>query len=323
MKKNIAIVAGGLSKENAISIKSSETVMSLIDKNLFEVYRIIIDDKGWTALLNDKSIPVDKSDFSINFQDKKIKIDFAIIIIHGTPGEDGILQAYFDLLNIPYSTCGFFESALTFNKVACKLFLKEYGIITPKAVLIRKNQPYNVDEIAKNIGFPNFVKPNEGGSSFGTSKTNNISELEKAIQLAFNEDNEVIVEEFISGKEITCGYIETSKSSYVLPPTEIVPKTDFFDYQAKYEGLSDEITPARLSNDLINKCQDITKSIYKLLNCKGIVRVDYILRDNVFYFLEINTVPGMSKASIIPQQAKVAGVDLTKVYTEIINDAIK
>ncbi|MFH2142687.1 MAG: D-alanine--D-alanine ligase [Bacteroidota bacterium] len=324
MKRNIAVIAGGDSQEYAISIKSSEQVVTLIDQNLYNAYLINIRGKDWFCHYKDQKLSIDKNDFSFIIQGgAKINIDFALIIIHGTPGEDGILQAYLDLVKIPYSTCGFFESALAFNKNACKLFLKEYGILSPIAVIVRKNENFDVNKIAQKLTFPCFVKPNEGGSSFGTTKAKNRNELEESIRLALNEDNEVIIEEFIEGTEVTCGVIKTKNNYYRLPPTEIVSKNEFFDYEAKYNGESDEITPARISENKIKECQDISSYIYDVLNCKGIVRIDYIIKNDRFYFLEINTVPGMSSASIIPQMAKVAKISLTKVYTEIIEDNFK
>ncbi|MFH2096003.1 MAG: D-alanine--D-alanine ligase [Bacteroidota bacterium] len=322
MKPIVGILAGGDSKEIIISIKSAQTVYNLVDKDQFEVYNIHLCGKDWDVVIEEEKYPVDRSDFSFSYNGQKIIIDYALIMIHGTPGEDGLLQAYFDLLKIPYSTCGFFESALTFNKHACKLYLKEYGVLSADAVIVRRNENYDVNAIASRIGFPCFVKPNEGGSSFGTTKAKNLKELNESVQLAFKEDNEVIIEVFIEGREVTCGVIKTRNNYYRLPPTEIVSKNDFFDYDAKYEGKSDEITPAHLPDEMINECQDISSRIYDLLHCNGIVRVDYIIKNNRFYFLEINTVPGMSAASIIPQQAKAAGIDLTRVFTEMINDAI-
>lgn len=321
MKRNIAIIAGGDSQEYEISLKSSEQVVKLVDENLYNIYVVKMRGKSWLCLYQNHELTIDKNDFSFELPDKsKVKIDFALIIIHGTPGEDGILQAYFDLIKIPYSTCGFFESALSFNKNACKLFLKEYGILSAEAVIVRKNENFDINKITGKLSFPCFVKPNEGGSSFGTTKAKNKEELKKSIEIALAEDSEVIIEEFIEGVEVTCGVIKTKNNYYRLPPTEIVSKNEFFDYEAKYQGKSEEITPARISEIKINECQDISSRIYDLLNCNGIVRIDYIIKNDRFYFLEINTVPGMSSASIIPQQARTAGIDLKKVYTEIIED---
>lgn len=321
MKRNIAVIAGGDSQEYEISLKSSVQVISLIDTSRYNTYTIKMRGKSWLCLYQNQELTIDKNDFSFIIPDgSKVIIDFALIIIHGTPGEDGILQAYFDLIKIPYSTCGFFESALTFNKNACKLFLKDYGILSAEAVIARRGEKIDVDKIADKLSFPCFVKPNEGGSSFGTTKAKNKDDLKKSIELALAEDNEVIIEEFIEGTEVTCGVIKTKNNYYRLPPTEIVSKNEFFDYEAKYQGKSEEITPARISENKINECQDISSRIYDLLNCHGIVRIDYIIKNDRFYFLEINTVPGMSSASIIPQQAKTANINLRDVYTEIIED---
>lgn len=322
MKKNIALVYGGYSREHEISLLSSELVFELIDKELFNVFKIYIKDTNWIAEVEEEKISVDKNDFTVKFKNNKIKFDCAVNIIHGTPGEDGLLQAYFELLKIPYTACNFFESALTFDKQACKLYLKEFGVNQAKSTIVRQNEKVDLDKIVLKVGLPCFVKPNAGGSSFGTSKVREKAKLQEAIDIALEEDDIVIIEEFIEGRELTHGLVKTSKKDYILPITEIVSKNDFFDYEAKYKGESDEITPARVSEDVRIKLQKQSSEIYDILNCKGIVRIDYILKNNDLYFLEINTVPGMSKASIVPQQAREAGVNLSNVYTELINDAI-
>ncbi len=320
--KNIAIVAGGDSKEYDISIQSSKQVSDLIDEKLFNTYTINIKGLEWNVIINNEKIPIDKNDFSVNINNKKILFNCALIIIHGTPGENGLLQAYFQLLKIPFTTCNFFESALCFNKYACKVYLKKFDILSAKSIKLRKDSEIKPVIIIGKLGLPCFVKPNAAGSSFGITKVNDINKLKEAIELAFKEDYEVIVEEFIDGREITNGVIKTSKNNYILPVTEIVTKNDFFDYDAKYSGETDEITPAKIPDDITEKCKQISSDIYDILNCSGIVRVDYILKGNDLYFLEINTVPGMSKESIIPQQAREMNVNLTNVYTEIIYDAI-
>ncbi len=322
MKKNIAVIYGGYSREHEISLQSAKLVTELINKELFNVYTIHVEKEKWTSKINGENAEIDKNDFSIIRKKEKIKIDCAVIIIHGTPGEDGLLQAYLEITGIPFISCGFFESALTFDKQACKLYLKEYGILQAKSTIVRKNSEIDVDKIISKVGLPCFVKPNAGGSSFGTSKVKEKNKLKKAVETALNEDDIVIIEEFIEGTEITHGLIKTSKNDYILPITEIVSKNDFFDYEAKYKGESEEITPARIPDKIKKDCFNTSSYIYDILNCKGIVRIDYILKKEKLYFLEINTVPGMSKASIIPQQAAAINLDLQNVYTELINDAI-
>lgn len=323
--RNIALLAGGDSSEYVISIQSGEQISQILDKNLFNVFQIHIKGKEWTFKAdNGNIINVNKDDFSLEISGKKIKFDCALILIHGTPGENGILQSYFDLVKIPYTTCSAFTSALTFNKFATKLFVKEYGVKTAKSVIIRKKEKINIEEIISVVGLPCFVKPNNGGSSFATTKVKEAKELEEAIILAQKEDgNEAIIEEFIKGTELTCGVIKSPKIDYILPVTEIVSKKEFFDYEAKYTpGVTDEITPARISLEIEKECKALSSKIYDVLDCKGVVRIDYILKDNQLYFLEINTVPGMSKNSIVPQQVRYLGQNLTDFFTIIINDSM-
>jgi len=322
MKKNIALLYGGYSSEHEISLLSSELVYELIDKKLFKVYMIYIRDLNWIAEIDGYKVNVDKNDFTVTINNNKIKFDCAVNIIHGTPGEDGLLQAYLELLKIPYTACNFFESALTFDKQACKLYLKEFGINQAKSTIVRKSEKIDVNGILSKVGLPCFVKPNAGGSSFGTSKVIEKTKLKEAIEIALKEDDIVIIEEFIEGIELTHGLVKTIKKDYILPITEIVSENDFFDYEAKYKGESDEITPARIPDEIKIKLQKLSSEIYDILNCKGIVRVDYILKNDDLYFLEINTVPGMSKESIVPQQAEADKVNLSRIYTELINDAI-
>ncbi len=321
--KTIAIVCGGYSKEATISLRSAEQIIQVIDKTIFKPYTIFIDKDKWVVKINNSNIIVDKADFSFALEHHKITFDAVFMAIHGTPGEDGKLQSYFELLNIPVTTCNAFVSALTFNKYACKLFLKEQGVLTAKSIMLRRNQTYNGQTIIDKLGLPLFVKPNNGGSSFGVTKVKKITDLDKAIEMAFAEDTEIIIEEFIDGREFTCGVFFTNNQQIVLPVTEIVSKNEFFDYQAKYEGLSEEITPARLSDEQTGQCQLLTREIYNILGCSGVVRVDYLYSNNRFYFMEVNTVPGMSRESIIPQQAKVYGYNITDFYTMLINDAIE
>lgn len=323
MKKNIAILAGGDSSESVISLKSAEQVRNLLNKNTFNAYTVYVKGSEW-VITSDQFCDaiVNKDDFSFKYNNQKIKFDYALILIHGTPGEDGKLQSYFDLLKIPYSTPNALTSAVTFNKYTCKAVLNYEGINSSKAFLLRKSDNINSTEIINKTGLPCFVKPNAGGSSFGVTKGKQIEDLQNAINLAFKEDDEVIIEEFISGIEVTSGVFNNKTELIALPITEIVSENEFFDYDAKYNGKSKEITPARISNDVSNKIKEMSKLIYKKLNCKGVVRVDYIIQNNEPYFLEINTVPGMSGESIIPQQLKEYGITVTEMYDIIINNQI-
>lgn len=321
--KTIAVICGGYSKEEIVSLKSGEQIAQAIDPKRFNVYKVLINKTGWSVLTEKAQLTIDKNDFSFMLDGNKIVFDAVFMAIHGTPGEDGKLQSYFEILNIPITTCNSFVSALTFNKFATKNYLKEYGILTAKAVLLRKNQPFVESDIIKQLGLPIFVKPNNGGSSFGVTKVKEVGQLVEAIEKALVEDIEVILEEFIEGQEFTCGAFVSATENLVLPITEIVSKTEFFDYKAKYEGLSDEITPARLSKDQTAECQSLTREIYTILNCNGVVRIDFLLRNNKFYFMEVNTVPGMSKESIVPQQVRAFGLTVTQFYTKLIEDALQ
>ena len=326
MKKNIALLLGGDSAEAVISVKSANHILQYLDDTLFEVYPIKITGTSWTYIHENAVIEVDKNDFSIAIDGRRVYFDCAIPMIHGTPGEDGRLQAYFELMRVPYTTSGVLASSLTFNKHACKTFLNSLGIFFPKGKLIRKGETINVSEVCAILGLPCFVKPNNGGSSFGVTKIKTADELTPALEMAFAEDaHEVLVEEFIEGTEITCGLVKSGDEIIVFPVTEIVSKKDFFDVEAKYEaGMSDEITPARISESLRADCETLSAAIYRSLNCRGIVRIDYIVRDGRLYFLEVNTVPGMSTASIIPKQINAMGkMSIKRLYTNLINEAIE
>lgn len=321
MKKNIAIMAGGDSAESVISLQSAEQVRSILDKEKYNLFTVCVKGSEW-VLTSDQycDLVVNKDDFSFSYQGTKIKFDFALIMIHGTPGEDGKLQSYFDLLRIPYSSPNAFTSALTFNKIACKAFLKNYNIDMAKSLLIRFGQAYNEKSIIEKVGLPCFVKPNAGGSSFGTSKVKKVEELKSAIDFAFKEDKEVIIEGFIDGVEVSNGILISKNNYYRLPVTEIDTDNEFFDYDAKYSGKTREITPARLPYELMEEIKDQTKAIYEYLNCSGIVRVDYIIQNHKPYFLEINTIPGMSSESIVPKQVKYLNLSLPKLFEEVIED---
>lgn len=320
--KNIAVMAGGYSSERVISVKSAAQVSQWLDPQKFRTFIIDVNREKW-FLSNQPEVKVDMNDFSITLKGEKIRFDYGYIIIHGTPGEDGLLQGYLDTLGIPHSTCDTLTGALTFNKYFCKVYLEKFGILTAKSVWLRKGERVNSSEIIHQLGLPVFVKPNNGGSSFGTSKVKEEAELMPAIEAAFKEDSQVIIEEFIKGREITCGVFKSKKETILFPPTEIITTREFFDYEAKYlPGVTREVTPAEIPEHLTRKCHELCSKIYDVLNCKGIVRIDFIIRDEDLYFLEINTVPGMSEFSIIPQQAEKYGIQVRELLTKVVEDGV-
>jgi D-alanine-D-alanine ligase len=324
MRKNIAIVAGGDSSEWVVSMSSAEGLSSFIDSVKYNLYVVTIRDGKWdVALENDQTAAIDKNDFSFTIAGTKIKFDFAYITIHGTPGENGILQGYFDLVEVPYSCCGVLAAALTFNKYVCNRYLSGFGVKVAKSVLMRKQQTKPTNDILAEVGLPCFVKSNVGGSSFGVSKVKEASEMQSAIENAFGEGDEVIIESFISGIEVTCGCYKTKEKSVVFPITEVVSKNEFFDFEAKYNAsMAEEITPARISEELTLQIQKQTSELYDLLDCKGIIRADYIIAKDDVYLLEVNTTPGMTKTSFIPQQISAAGLDIKDVMSDIIENEL-
>ncbi|MCK9500450.1 MAG: D-alanine--D-alanine ligase [Lascolabacillus sp.] len=322
MNKNIAVVWGGYSSEKVVSEKSAEGISSFIDKDRYNIYKVRIDRESWMVEYNNDFIPVDKNDFSFVANEEKIVFDFVYNTIHGTPGEDGLLQGYFDMLGIPYSNCGVLASAITFNKYTSNNFLKNFGIKVADSILLRKGDNIDIEAIEAQLGLPVFVKPNVGGSSFATNKVKVAAKMMEAINESFIEAPEVIIESFVKGVEVTCGCFETEKGLTVLPLTEVVTQNEFFDYGAKYLGEVEEITPARISEELTHKIQSLTKQIYKLIGAKGIIRADYIIREESPVLLEVNTTPGMTTTSFIPQQVKAAGLEMKNVMTEIIETEI-
>ncbi len=325
MKKNIAIISGGDSSEYVISVKSAEQIMNWVNPEKYEAYLVNLRNNNWNVILkNGQKIPVDLRDFSLNLKLRKIRFDYAFIIIHGDPGENGKIQSFLELQNIPYNTSGILSSALSFNKHACKIFLKNSGILTPESILLRKGIAYNCEDIKDIAGLPCFVKPNSGGSSIGASRVNKFADLDPAIKSAFTEGNDVLVESYIKGTEISCGLLKTKSREYIFPITEIVPKKDFFDYEAKYTvGMAEEITPARIPEEIQKKCRNLSSEIYDLLDCRGIVRIDYIVKGNQLYFLELNSIPGMSKESIVPKQIRSMGLKMEEVIDQIISDTLE
>ncbi len=322
MKRTIAIVAGGDSSEFPVSLRSAQGLYSFMDKEKYTVY--IVEMKGlcWEAVLPDgNKTAVDRNDFSFLLNGEKITFDFAYIIIHGTPGENGLLQGYFDLLHIPYSTCDVLASALTFNKFALNHYLQGFGIRISDSLLVRKGSDISDQDVIEKIGLPCFIKPNEGGSSFGVTKVKTAEQIRPAIEKAMHESNEVMVEAFMAGTEITCGCYKTRTKEVVFPITEVVSKNEFFDYAAKYDGESQEITPARLDDDTTRRVKTLTSAIYDILGCEGIIRVDYIITEGgKINLLEVNTTPGMTATSFIPQQVRAAGLDMKDVLTDIIEN---
>lgn len=325
MKKNIAVVYGGDSSEFVVSVKSSENVYNAITEAGFTAWKVQIKGLDWEVYTNGNPIAnVDKSDFSFVHDGKKIQFDFAYITIHGTPGEDGKLQGYFDLVKIPYSTCGVYSSALTFNKYFCSNYLRTFGITMAKSVRMFKGDKIDAGQLIEKLGLPVFVKPNAGGSSFGVTKVKEKAQLQEALELAMTESDDILVEEFIDGKEFTCGLVKIGGEKIVFPVTEVIPQNEFFDYEAKYvAGKTDEITPARISQELTKKVQQLSSKIYDLCDCAGIVRIDYILKDGEFYFLEVNTTPGMTATSFVPQQIAAMDRKLGDVLAMIIEDKLK
>jgi len=324
MKKTIALVTGGFSGEAVISYKSAVTIENNLDSSRFTVYKIDVNTSGWFYETKDgKKISIDKNDFSLTIGDNKTKFDAVFIGMHGTPGEDGKLQGYFDTLGIPYTSCDAATSAITFNKRYTVAVAAFSGINVARSVLLIKDSFGSPEEIVKNLKFPVFVKPNNGGSSIGMSKVDQPSdELGVAIEKAFKEDNQVLVEEYIKGREFTIGVFKTKGNIIALPITEVISKKAFFDYEAKYEGASTEITPAKVDEAIAEKVRNAAKKIYALFNCRGVVRIDFIYNEDAGepYMLEINTIPGQSDASIVPQQVKAMGWNLQEFYTRLVEE---
>jgi len=325
-KKNVAIVTGGDSGEITISLKSARIIEQNIDKKKFDVHLITIVGRKWSYHKDNKEYEVNKNDFSVMINGQKQIFDVAFIAIHGTPGENGKLQGYFDLIGMPYTTSDLTTSALTFNKFFCSQLLSGIKLCHfADVVLLRKGSAFSDEEIIKKIGFPCFVKPNEAGSSLGITKVKKKEELRPAIDLAFGLDEAVLVEAFIEGREITCGVFTMDNEIVSLPITEIISKNEYFDFDAKYDkAKADEITPADIPAHLYEYCRYVSKELYVFLNCKGVVRFDYILTsDEKLYFLEVNTIPGMTDESIVPQQAEAAGISIGRLFTTLLENTLK
>ena len=324
MKRTVAIIAGGDSSEHEVSMNSAKGIYSFIDKEKYNLYIVELSKKAWEAVLPDGTrSKIDKNDFSFMDGEKKVKPDFAYITIHGTPGENGILQGYFELLNIPYSTCDVLVSAMTFSKFTLNQYLKGFGIRVAESMLVNKHFGIEEKDVIEKIGLPCFIKPNASGSSFGVTKVKTAEQIQPALQAAFAESDDVMIEAFMDGIELANGCYKTREKSVVFPITEVVSDNEFFDYNAKYKGEVTEITPARLSPELTERVKKLTSAIYDILGCKGIVRIDYIITEGEkINMLEINTTPGMTSTSFIPQQVKAAGLDIKDVMTDIIEEEL-
>ena len=322
MKRIIAIVAGGDSSEHGVSMKSAEGIRSFIDPEKYQTYIVELTGKDWEALLPDGTrTAVDKNDFSFVENSIRVKPDFAYITVHGTPGENGILQGYFELMGIPYSTCDVLVSALTFSKFTLNQYLKGFGVRVAESMLVNKRHGISDEDVMEKIGLPCFIKPNASGSSFGVTKVKAREQIQPALQKAFEESDDVMIEAFMDGIELAEGCYKTKHKTVVLPITEVVSQNEFFDFDAKYNGEATEITPARLSPELTDRVQKLTSAIYDILGCKGLVRVDYIITEGEkINLLEMNTTPGMTATSFIPQQVRAAGLDMKDVMTDIIED---
>jgi D-alanine-D-alanine ligase len=285
---------------------------------------VLINRAEWAVVLDGQKFPIDRNDFSAIVNGHRTSFDCVYITIHGTPGENGLLQGYLHMLDIPHTTCDVLASAITFNKFTCNTYLKGFGVMVADSVMIRKGNSYNKFDIVEKTGLPCFVKPNAGGSSFGVTKVVQASDLDAAIDKAFTEGDEVIVEQFVKGTELTCGLFKYKGEFTVLPITEVVSKNEFFDYEAKYTAnMAEEITPARIPDETAERIRKIVMAIYDVLGCKGIVRIDFIVSENRIFLLEVNTTPGMTATSFIPQQIKAAGMELKDVFTKVIEQAIE
>jgi D-alanine-D-alanine ligase len=325
MMPSIAFVTGGYSTESVISYKSALTIEKNLDKDKFDVYKIDITPQGWWyETPGGLKTAVNKDDFSIVADGKLIRFDAVLIGIHGTPGEDGRLQGYFDLMGLPYTSCDAATSALTMNKRYTVAVAAFAGIRVAKSLHLFKHTPIAPGIILDQLSLPVFVKPNNGGSSIGMSKVTAADDLPASLEKAFREDDQILVEEFISGREFTVGVFKTTKEVIVLPITEVITEKDFFDFEAKYEGKSKEITPAAITDQMTNKIRQTAQKIYEVFNCRGVVRIDFIYEEKKGdpYMLEINTIPGQSEASIVPQQVKVMGWTLKEFYSALIEDAL-
>lgn len=338
MKKSIALIYGGNSEEAGISVQSGKNVSGNICRGEYDVYEVLLKGVHWRVLNpsggvveeglaerglenpSEVGVEVDKTDFSFVREGKRVKFDMAFIMIHGNPGENGLLQGYLEMMGVPYNTCSAYVSAITFDKHSCKRFIEHAGIKMAKDVFLRRGTAYNAVEIVEELGLPVFVKPTNGGSSFGITKVKRVEDLEAAVELAFREYDSVIIEESIVGRELTNGIYQDGEQLVKLPVTEIVTTREFFDYEAKYLGESQEICPAQIPCELTLRIQETTEKIYRYMGCSGLVRMDYIVRGEEIFFLETNTVPGMTPMSLVPAQVRAAGIPMSKFFSTLIEN---
>lgn len=320
--KKVAIIYGGYSEEWVISEKSAKVVLNHLDPEKYRGYLVRIAENSWTVSVDGSAVEIDKNDFSFTLGDDKTKFDVVFNAIHGTPGEDGKMQGYFDALRIPYTSPGVMASSLTFSKSYCNGFLRQFDDVNIAAsMVIRKGEQFSIDEVEKRVGFPCFVKPNNGGSSFGVTKVNDASAFDSAVDHALENDTEAVVEQFINGREFGSGVYQHNGTIVPLPITEIISNNDFFDYQAKYEGASKEVTPAEIDPSLAKLMQETTAKVFARLNLRGMSRVDYIVQDGEPYLIEVNTIPGLSEESILPQQVVCAGMTLREFFGVLLEEA--
>ena len=321
--KNIAIIAGGNSSEHEVSMKSGKNIYNEIDETRYNKYLVVLKERDWHVEIGEEKFPVDKNDFSFTRNGEKILFDFAYITIHGVPGENGLLQGYLDMMGVPYGCCNVLASALTFDKHTCNTYLKSYGVNVADSVMLIRGMAYDVNEIINEVGLPCFVKPNAEGSSFGVTKVKEAAQLEDALKKAFALCQEVLIETFIDGTELTCGVVKAGDMDIAMPIAEVIPKNEFFDFEAKYDPTkSDEIIPARISPELTNRIKTLSSLIYDILRCEGIIRVDYIVRDDEIFMLEVNTTPGMTSNSFVPKMVRAMGGTLREVLTKIIDNKL-
>ena len=326
LKRNIAIVCGGDSSEHDVSMRSAQGIYSFFDKERYNVYIVDVKGQDWhVQLANDTIAQIDKNDFTFVCDGKVVEFDYAYITIHGTPGENGLMQGYFDLLHVPYSTSGVLVEAMTFDKYVLNNYLRGFGVNVADSILVRRGEEIDENEVARRLGMPCFVKPAADGSSFGVSKVKEPDKLAAALRVAFMESNEVMIERYMQGTEISIGCYKTKEKSVVFPATEVVTSNEFFDYAAKYNGQVQEITPARIADATAKAVAEETSRIYDILHCNGIIRIDYIITkdaegNDCINMLEINTTPGMTATSFIPQQVRAAGLDITQVLSEIVEN---
>ena len=322
--KNVVVIAGGNSSEHDVSLQSGDYVYSEIDETRFNKYLMRVRGRDWRVVVGDEAYPVDRNDFSFTRGGEKVVFDFAYPIIHGNPGENGMLQGYLEMMGVPYAGCSTLCSALTFDKHTCNTYLAAYGVNVARSVMVSRGDSFSASEIIEEVGLPCFVKPNADGSSFGVSKVKTAGELPAAIEKAFGCCDAVLVESFIDGTELTCGVCKTADMDLVLPIAKVIPKNEFFDFQAKYDpAMSEELIPAPIPDELTDRVKQVSSMVYDILRCSGVVRIDYIVRDGEIFLLEVNTAPGMTSNSFIPKMVHAIGWSVRDFLTRVIDDKLR